>query len=119
MTTHVLVVDDDDAIREVVQAILETEGFHVSTAANGREALDQIARSAPALVLLDLQMPVIDGWQVQARLRTERPEVPVVVMTAGRHARLEAAQHRAAGYLGKPFDIADLLDTIERFVPAS
>ena len=119
MTNHVLVVDDNDAIRAMVQEVLEAEGYLVSTAADGREALDHIAASPPTVVLLDLQMPVLDGWQTQAALRQQRPDIPVVFMTAGNRTQHEAAHHQAAGYLAKPFDITDLLDTVERFVAAS
>ena len=119
MTSHVLVVDDNEAIREMIQQVLEVEGFRVSTAANGQEALEQIVEQPPAMVLLDLQMPVLDGWQTQARLREVRPELPVVFMTAGNRARVEAEKHHAAGYLAKPFNLVDLLDTVERFATAS
>ena len=119
MTGLILVVDDDDAIREMIQDALELEGFQVSTATNGREALQRVAASPPAVVLLDLQMPVLDGWQTQAALRQQRPDIPVVFMTAGNRAKHEAERHQAAGYLAKPFDITHLLDTVERFVAAS
>ena len=119
MTHHVLVVDDDDAIREIVQEILEDEGYHVSTAANGREALAQVAVSPPDVVLLDLNMPVLDGWQTHARLREQQLAIPVVYMTAGQRAQHEAERHQAAGYLAKPFDLAHLLATVERFASAS
>ena len=119
MTSHVLVVDDNEAIREMIQQVLEVEGFRVSTAANGQEALEQIVEQPPAMVLLDLQMPVLDGWQTQARLRQERPELPVVFMTAGNRARVEAEKHHAAGYLAKPFNVTDLIDTVERFAEAT
>src|SRR3712207_3813658 len=111
MRSHVLVVDDDDAIREVVQEILEGEGYRVSTAADGREALDRIAQVSPALVLLDMRMPVLSGWDVARELRDRRVDVPVVVMTAAQDARAWAREISAAGYLAKPFDIGDLLDT--------
>ncbi len=114
---RVLVVDDDPAIRRAVGMMLEDEGYDVATAANGREALDQIAESAPSVVLLDLQMPEMDGWQLQRRLRELHLDVPVVFMTAGYRARAEAERHQAAGYLAKPFDMDDLLSTVARFVP--
>ena len=75
--------------------------------------------SPPTVVLLDVQMPVLDGWQTQAALREQRVDLPVVFMSAANRARHEAARHQAAGYLAKPFDITDLLDAVERFVPAA
>ncbi len=115
--TRVLVVDDDPAIRRAVGMMLEDEGYDVATAANGREALDQITRSLPSVVLLDLQMPEMDGWQLQRRLRELNLDVPVVFMTAGYRARAEAERHQAAGFLAKPFDMDDLLTTVARFAP--
>lgn len=119
MMAQVLVVDDDEAIREVVQETLELEGFHVRTATNGREALDEISRFAPLLVLLDMRMPVLSGWDVARELQQRRVAVPIVVMTAAQDAGRWAREINAAGYLAKPFDIGDLIDTVERFVTAS
>ena len=116
---QVLVVDDDPAIRQVIAWGLGDEGYTVATAANGREALEYLATHQPHLILLDLQMPIMSGWELQSRLRERGVEVPVVFMTAGYRARVEAEQHHAAGYLGKPFDVSALLDTVERFVHGS
>lgn len=114
---HVLVVDDDAAIRSVIQITLADEGYRVTTATNGREALDRILKDRPAVVLLDLQMPVMDGWRLQASLHELGVNVPVVFMTAGYRARAEAERHQAAGYLAKPFDLDDLLRTVAHFAP--
>jgi CheY-like chemotaxis protein len=116
---QVLVVDDDPAIRQVISWGLGDEGYTVATAANGREALEYLAAHQPHLILLDLQMPIMSGWELQAQLREQGVRVPVVFMTAGYRARAEAEQHQAAGYLGKPFDVSALLDTVERFVPGA
>lgn len=115
MSHHVLVVDDDPNIREMIEAVLTDEGFTVGTASNGREALERIGESRPKLVLLDLQMPVMTGWDVIRQLHESRVEVPIVFMTAGFRARREAEQHGADGYLAKPFELNDLLDVVERF----
>ena len=111
----ILVVDDDD-IRELVALVLADEGYEVATAPDGRQALDLIARQPPCLVLLDLNLPVMSGWEVHAHLRQAAPALPVVYMTAGGIAREEARRHAAAGYLAKPFDLTDLLATVARFV---
>jgi CheY-like chemotaxis protein len=76
MSEHILVVDDDPDIRAIIAHLLELEGFQVTTAANGRAALDQIAHQPPRLVLLDLQMPVLTGWEVLSQLRRAQPAVP-------------------------------------------
>ena len=117
MARPVLIVDDDPAIRALIAAVLEDDGFGVVTAANGREALACIAQLLPALVLLDLQMPVMSGWELLAHLRADQVAVPVVFMTAGYRAQAEAERHHADGYLAKPFELAELVAVVERFVP--
>ena len=110
----ILVVDDDPSIRATVSEILELEGYPVETAADGAEALQAVERVRPALVLLDMRMPVLDGWGFARALRERGVELPIVVMTAAQNARTWAAEIRAAGYLAKPFDLLDLLTTVER-----
>ena len=118
MSHHVLVVDDDPGIRDIVEAILNEEGFSVATAANGREALDHITEDRPALVLLDLQMPVMTGWELLTHLRDARVQVPIVFMTAGFRAKTEAERHQVDGYIGKPFALDELVAVVERFASA-
>ncbi len=116
MSGRVLVVDDDESIRELVALVLEDEGYQVATAADGAQALGQVETFHPDVVLLDLNMPVLDGWQTHGRLRQRLPQLPVVFMTAGQHAAAEAARHQAAGALPKPFDLDVLIATVARFV---
>ena len=111
----VLVVDDDAAIRAVIRDILQAEGFTVAVATDGAAALAELAQRRPAVILLDLHMPVMDGWALHRRLRVERQPIPVVFMTAGARARLEAEQHGADGYLAKPFELDALLAVVERY----
>ncbi len=111
-------VDDDPGVRGFVAMVLRAEGYRVLTAADGVEALEWIARQRPDLVLLDLAMPVMDGWQVLHTLRERRVNVPLVFMSAGYNARVEAERHGADGYLGKPFTRAELLAVVARFVSA-
>ena len=115
MSHHILVVDDDRAIRELVSTVLSEDGFAVATAANGREALARIAAHPPALVLLDLQLPIMSGWEVLVELRAAHVPVPVVFMTAGYRAKAEAERHGADGYVAKPFDVAEVLQVVARF----
>ena len=111
---HVLVVDDDDGIRRTIAEMLESEGYDVATAVDGHAALARIAERAPALILLDLQMPGMSGWEVLARLREQGTRIPVVFMTAGYRAQTEAERHNAEGHLGKPFEMDDLLAVVAR-----
>jgi len=116
-TRPVLVVDDDRAILTTITEILELEGYPFITASDGAEALRRIAAEQPFLVLLDMRMPILNGWEVARTLRERGIMVPIVVMTAAQDARLWSEQIGAAGYLAKPFDLDDLLAMIERFFP--
>jgi CheY-like chemotaxis protein len=113
----VLVVDDDPAILATVAETLELEGYPVVTARNGAEALRCIEGERPSLLLLDMRMPVLDGWGLARELRARGIAVPLLVMTAAQDARRWAEQIGAAGYLAKPFDLDDLLDTVARLRP--
>ena len=111
----VLVVDDDTSILDTVSSILTGEGYYVVSAATGEEALAAVARKQPALILLDMRMPVMDGWAVARALRAQGIKVPIVVMTAAESAKRWADEVGAEGYLAKPFGLDDLLATVERF----
>lgn len=111
----VLVVDDDPDILGIVREVLLLEGFRVRTASNGREALQHVDREQPALILLDMRMPVMDGWQFAARLRSKyNGLVPVLVMTAAKDASARAGEIEAEGYISKPFDIDDLVEKVRQ-----
>lgn len=112
---EVLVVDDDPSILATVSEILKDEGIRVATATNGREALQILERVKPWVVLLDMRMPIMDGWTFARAARDRGVEVPILVMTAAQDARGWAAEINADGYLAKPFDLGDLLDAVERF----
>jgi CheY-like chemotaxis protein len=110
----ILVVDDDASIRATIQEILEFEGYPVQTATNGAEALRAVEHRRPSLVLLDMRMPVLDGWGFIAGLRQRGMALPVLVMTAAQDSRRWAEDVGAAGYLAKPFELSDLLAAVER-----
>ncbi len=111
----VLVVDDDTSILDTVSAILTSEGYDVVSAASGEEALEAIARERPLVILLDMRMPVMDGWAVARALRGQGIAVPIVVMTAAESAKRWADEVGAEGYLAKPFGLDELLTTVARF----
>jgi CheY-like chemotaxis protein len=113
----ILVIDDDPAIRATVAEILSSEGYTVATATNGVEGLQALERIDPALVLLDMRMPMMDGWGFTRALRARGVQVPILVMTAAQDARRWAREIDAEGYVAKPFDLLDLLDAVGRFVP--
>jgi CheY-like chemotaxis protein len=97
-----------------VSDLLRIEGYAVCTATNGAHALKVLEHSAPRLVLLDMQMPVLDGWGFARVHQARRDHVPVLVMTAAVNARRWASEIDAAGYINKPFELNSLLDTVER-----
>ena len=113
----VLIVDDDQSILTTISEILELEGYPFITASDGAEAVRRIVAEQPVMVLLDMRMPVLNGWEVARTLREQGVMVPLVVMTAAQDARLWSEQIGAAGFLAKPFDLEDLLATIARFFP--
>jgi CheY-like chemotaxis protein len=116
---RVLVVDDEPAIRATVTAMLESEGYAVVQATNGAEALVAIESASPDVVLLDMRMPVLDGWGFAAELRRRGHAVPIVVMTAARDAAHWAAEIAAAAFVAKPFGFDDLITAVEEArVPA-
>jgi two-component system, chemotaxis family, chemotaxis protein CheY len=110
----ILVVDDDPAILATVVEILDLEGYSVETATNGREALQAVERTNPSLMLLDMRMPVMDGWGVARELRARGDRLPIVVMTAAQNARAWAEEIGAAGFVAKPFELPQLLAVVKR-----
>lgn len=110
---RVLVVDDSPGIRGTIAQTLEDEGFPVCTAANGEQALQMIQDERPSLVLLDMGMPLLDGQEFVRAIRARGLNVPIVVMSASPDARAWAREVRARAFLPKPFDLDDLLCTVE------
>jgi len=110
----ILVVDDDPEILAMLRDFLESEGLQVCTATNGAEALDALNDCVPSLILLDMRMPVLDGWGFAERYRERHLGYPIVVMTAAESARRWAEEIGATSYIAKPFDVNELLQMIER-----
>jgi len=105
----ILVVDDDPEIRDVVRWLLEDEGWTVETASDGRDALERATQVRPALIVLDMGLPILSGEEVAMRLRVYyREPPPIVVVSADGRAGEKAARIGAAAYLPKPFDVDEL-----------
>jgi CheY-like chemotaxis protein len=114
----VLVVDDDEDIRDVLSVLLETEGFHVDTAKDGVEALAQLkAGPPPDVVLLDMMMPRMDGESLVREMKRDPAvaEVPVVIMSGHSAVREKAKSLAAAACLVKPVEVDELLRVVRRF----
>jgi DNA-binding response OmpR family regulator len=116
----VLVVDDDQDMQSLVALLLKNRGYRIQIASNGREGLDLMERVKPDLVLLDVNMPVMDGAEF-AREMTARVgcRVPVVLMTGADDVRKQATEMGAAGWIEKPFDLAVLTSTVDRLLKSS
>lgn len=115
---RVLVVDDNRDIVELVEQLLIAEGHQVVVARDGLEALQQEAGTDPDLVICDVNLPRLDGWEVCRRIKARRP-VPVVLLTV-RAERADVERSLAAGadaHLSKPFDIIEFLGRIAQFRP--
>jgi len=106
----ILVVDDQNGVRRLVQEVFREVGYRVATAAHGQEALALAAVEVPSLVLLDMKMPVMDGLETLRAMRDLYPTVPVIVMTAvGDGDRVnEALSSGVQNFISKPFDVFEL-----------
>jgi DNA-binding response OmpR family regulator len=115
----VLVVEDDADLAALIEMILTDAGFAVRSAADGRQALARVAEKMPGLVLLDMRMPVMNGWEFAREFRARHGRAaPIVVVTAEENARLRAGEISADGWLEKPFELEDLVAVAARFAVA-
>ncbi|HWC35058.1 MAG TPA: response regulator [Mycobacteriales bacterium] len=116
MPTRVLVVEDDDVIRQLITVNLELEGFEVVTAVDGQDALDRIGDIRPDVVTLDVMMPRLDGWQTASRLRENPDTAHIKVVLLSARAQEADIQHGERlgvdAYLTKPFDPEELVTLI-------
>jgi CheY-like chemotaxis protein len=112
MKVKILLVDDDAGVRRMLQRVLEEEGYSVVAAANGVEALESAQSIVPDLVLLDLNLPVQNGWQTLERLAAENPLLPVIIITARPNQLFSALASGAGALMEKPLDLPKLLRTI-------
>jgi CheY-like chemotaxis protein len=115
----ILVIDDDPSILATVSEILEEEGYSVVTATNGLEGLRAIERLRPAVILLDMRMPVLDGWGFARKLKERGIKLPILVITAAQDAGRWATEVGANGYLAKPFDLLELVTAVEKLAQAA
>lgn len=99
----------------MIESVLLAEGYSVSTAADGCEALVAVETERPAVVLLDMRMPKVDGWEFARRLRERGLRVPIIVMTGERDPGKAAGEIGAEGFMAKPFDVDQLLDEVSHF----
>jgi len=114
----ILVIEDEDSIRDNLQLLLSMEGYNVSTAANGKEALTVLNTAPPPeLIILDLMMPVMDGFKFREIQRTlpQAANIPLLIMSADGNVKLKNEALGASGYLRKPVDIDDFLGVVATY----
>jgi CheY-like chemotaxis protein len=116
----VLVVDDEDALRSVLSTELISEGYTVDTAPDGDDAITILQQKAFDLVLLDIKMPRVDGFEVLRFIKQRYPATKVIMLTgfADLKNAIESKKLGAEDFVSKPYDLVDLLTTIERVLSA-
>ncbi len=116
----VLVVDDEDALRSVLSTELLSEGYVVETAADGDDAIAILQQKQFDLVLLDIKMPRVDGFEVLRFIKQRYPSTKVIMLTgfADLKNAIESKKLGAEDFVSKPYDLVDLLTTIERVLSA-
>src|ERR671934_1290478 len=117
----ILLVDDDERVRELVRVNLEFEGYTVREAGSAEEGLAAVEDAAPDLILLDVMMPGVDGWEMLRRVQERHGAGAIpVVMFSGQveeETLAEATERGARGFVGKPFDLQQLIDQTQQIVP--
>ena len=117
MKKKILVVDDEEDILHFLELVLREKGYQVATASSGHEALTRAQMEKPDLILLDIMMPQMDGWEVLKLLRVddETSAIPVAMLSARTEAkdRVQGLQEGAVDYICKPFSLQDLLAKID------
>ena len=120
MEKSVLIIEDEKLIVVSTQMVLEAAGFRVDAAMNGEEGISKARAQTPDLILLDIMMPGIDGWETLTRLKqeTSTSEIPVVIFTAREHSRghQKSAEMGAADYFRKPFEPDELIELVEKHI---
>ncbi|EMR07869.1 Sporulation initiation phosphotransferase F [Bhargavaea cecembensis DSE10] len=111
---RILIVDDQNGIRLLLEEVFKRDGFKTSVAKNGYEAIERFKDTPPDCVLLDMKMPGMDGIEVLREFKSQRPDIPVFMMTAyGEQEQIDAAKALGAEkYFTKPFDIHELRSEI-------
>ena len=116
MGTLILVADDDAGVRRLLREVLQDDGYDVIEARDGADALDRLREATPDVLLLDVMMPRLSGWDVLDRLKRMHLDLPVGIITAAQDSSVEADRAGVAARLLKPFTVDAVLSTVERLV---
>ena len=118
MPKKILIADDEEDIKTIVQLLLETQGYQIVTAFDGLDALDKVKTEKPDLILLDIMMPILDGFEVCKRLKDdpETASIPVIMLSASAHAesRQKGLDAGAVNYIVKPFEPEYLEEVVRK-----
>jgi excisionase family DNA binding protein len=119
----VLIVDDDESLREYVRVNLEAEGYEVREAGSAEEGLEALGERSPDLILLDVMMPQVDGWETLRRIQehTGVGAIPVIMFSGkvDETSASEAESRGVQGFIGKPFDPRSLIESTKQQLPVS
>jgi DNA-binding response OmpR family regulator len=120
MERTVLIIEDEKLIIVSTQMVLEAAGFRVESAMNGEDGIARARDARPDLILLDIMMPGIDGWETLTRLKRDQATagIPVIIFTAREHSRghQKSTEMGAADYFRKPFEPDELIDLVEKHI---
>jgi CheY-like chemotaxis protein len=119
MQQTVLVADDDPSILKLIELVFAAEGLLVRTACNGQQAVEMATRELPSAVVVDLRMPMVDGYGVVGCLRSREAtrNIPIVAISAERRPRLEDNNLRVDAFLAKPFELDQLVSLVKGLMP--
>ena len=115
---RVLVVEDEPLVRETIREALAYEGYDVREAANGQEALEALGAARPDAIVLDLWMPVMDGWQFRSAQLARHPGIPLIVLSALDVSNGRLAELRADALVAKPFELDALYQAVSQVIAA-
>ena len=122
MSRRILVVEDEEDSRKILRDLLSTAAYEMTEAENGEQALAAVARQRPDLILMDIQMPVLDGYEATRRIKADPAfrDIPIIVVTSYALSGGDEAKARAAGsddFVPKPFSPRQLLAKIRKLLP--
>ena len=112
----ILVVDDEESIHLLYKEELEDEGYEVSSALNGEDALELFDTQAPDLVILDINMPGMDGIEVLRQMKQKRPDVPVILSSAYPEYKQDLASWASDDYIMKSFNLDELKESVKKHI---
>jgi two-component system cell cycle response regulator DivK len=122
MSRHILVVEDEEDSRKILRDLLSRAAYEMTEAENGEQALAAVAKQRPDLILMDIQMPILDGYEATRRIKSDPTfrDIPIIVVTSYALSGGDEAKARAAGcdvFVAKPFSPRQLLARIRKLLP--